>query len=354
MPVSVVVGGQFGSEGKGKVAHRIACDQRAAAVVRVGGTNSGHTAVHDGQTWALRQLPVSVLAPGTVAILPAGALIDVDIFLKEVRDLGLGPERVVVSADASVISDEDKAAERHAGLIQKIGSTGSGTGAALIRRISRQSSPPILASTHPALAPFIKKDPTHLMREMLNRKSWIVIEGSQGFGLSVLHGGYYPKATSRDTTAGTFVGEAGLSPLDINDVTLVIRAHPIRVAGDSGPLPGETTWKEIAANADLPPGYAELTTATKKIRRVGTFDPALVQRAVSANNPTRLVLNHFDYIDSEVRRGHFTETAKSFLVRIENSISRRINWIGIDPASFLSREEVFNERSVRQGLNKSA
>jgi adenylosuccinate synthase len=98
MPVSVVVGGQFGSEGKGKVALHIAERTGAAAVVRVGGTNSGHTAVGaDGTTHALRQLPVSVLAPNVVAVLPAGAIIDPDIFSHEVRKLGLGPDRVYVS-----------------------------------------------------------------------------------------------------------------------------------------------------------------------------------------------------------------------------------------------------------------
>ncbi len=65
MPISVVVGGQFGSEGKGKGAHRSACQEHASFVVRVGGTNSGHTVVDDAdQIWALRQLPASVLAPG--------------------------------------------------------------------------------------------------------------------------------------------------------------------------------------------------------------------------------------------------------------------------------------------------
>jgi adenylosuccinate synthase len=93
MPVSVVVGGQFGSEGKGKTALEIARRTKAAIVVRVGGTNSGHTAVDDkGTTWALRQLPVSVLAPGATAILPPGAIIDPDIFSREIDSLRLGPQ----------------------------------------------------------------------------------------------------------------------------------------------------------------------------------------------------------------------------------------------------------------------
>src|ERR1700730_17499081 len=138
MPISIVVGGQFGSEGKGKVALKIAQAEKAAAVVRVGGTNSGHTAVDSkGRTWALRQLPASVLAPDTVAVLPGGAIIDPEIFLREVDGLGLGPERVIVSPFASIITAADRDAERSSGIVSEIGSTGSGTGAALVRRMCR-------------------------------------------------------------------------------------------------------------------------------------------------------------------------------------------------------------------------
>jgi adenylosuccinate synthase len=135
MPISVVVGGQFGSEGKGKVALHTARDKNAAIVVRVGGTNSGHTALDDADVaWSLRQLPVSLLA-GATAVLPAGAIIDPVIFLGEVNRLGLSPERVIVSPFATLILPQDREAERSSGLITGIGSTGSGTGAALVRRM---------------------------------------------------------------------------------------------------------------------------------------------------------------------------------------------------------------------------
>src|SRR5438046_1040639 len=156
MPVSVVIGGQFGSEGKGKVALEIARRTGAAIVVRVGGTNSGHTAVDDaGKTWALRQLPVSMLASSVTAVLPSGAIIDPKIFFHEVEALRLDHHRVVVSPYASVISDEDKESERAAGLVDQIGSTGSGTGAALIRRIYRQRDAGILARDHEALQAYL-------------------------------------------------------------------------------------------------------------------------------------------------------------------------------------------------------
>lgn len=340
MPISVIVGGQFGSEGKGKVAHYIAVQQQASIVVRVGGTNSGHTAVDEhGTTWALRQLPVSVLAPGTKAVLPAGAIIDPQIFAREVQALGLGPERVIVSRYATVISEIDKQAEQAGGLVEGIGSTGSGTGAALIRRISRRLGPPILASEHPALQEYLG-EASRVMRDALDSKELIVIEGSQGFGLSLLHGGYYPKATSRDTTAGTFVGEAGLSPRDVKDVILVLRAHPIRVAGNSGPLKGETSWAEIAKAAGLPADYSELTTATRKVRRVGTFDPELVRRAIAVNNPTRIVMNHFDYVDRGVREGRFCFPALTFLESVERSIHHAIDWLGTSPSTFVERKSI--------------
>ena len=248
---------------------------------------------------------------------------------------------MIVSRFATVITNDDKRSEQNSGLTARIGSTGSGTGAALIRRISRQNNQAVLAADHPALKPYLE-DTGRFLRETLNRNRWIVIEGSQGFGLSLLHGGYYPKATSRDTTAGTFVGEAGLSPRDIEDITLVLRAHPIRVAGDSGKLTGETTWAAIAKRAGLPEGYCELTTATRKIRRVGAFDPRLVKRAIEANNPTRIVLNHFDYVHHAVRDHVFHVRALAFLKEVESKIEREIDWIGTAPDRFIERAQIGN------------
>ncbi|MDF0496075.1 adenylosuccinate synthetase [Bradyrhizobium yuanmingense] len=338
MPISVVVGGQFGSEGKGKVALAIAQEENAAAVVRVGGTNSGHTAVVDGRRWALRQLPAAVLAPSAVAVLPPGAIIDPEIFLREVDALGLGPDKVIVDPLATIISEDDRSAERSSGIIGEIGSTGSGTGAALVRRMMRHKET-MLAGSIEALSPFLR-DSTMFMRTVLDQGRWIVIEGSQGFGLSLLHGGYYPKATSRDTTAGTFIGEAGLSPLDVKDVTLVLRTFPIRVAGDSGKLPNETTWDVIAKGAGLPEGYCELTTATKKVRRVARFDAAIVKRAIAINRPTRIVLNHFDYIDPDIREHRFNANALSFLKKLEDDIDRSVDLVGTGPATLISRDVI--------------
>ncbi len=348
MPVSVIVGGQFGSEGKGKVALKTAVDRNARAVVRVGGTNSGHTAYDaNGRRWALRQLPACVLAPNTVAILPPGALIDPEIFAAEVASLGLCPSRVFVSPLASVIMRQDKEAEEHSGLKNRLGSTGSGSGATLVRRLQRESQT-ILAEHCDALRPFLKNTGPYL-RELLQKGARVVIEGSQGFGLSLLHGGHYPKATSRDTTAATFLGEAGLSPFDVDEITLVIRAFPIRVAGNSGELKGEMTWEAISKRAGLPPDYREFTTATGKIRRIGTFDASLVRSAIDANQPSKLVLNHFDYFDKGIRDGEYSEDAQRFLENsIEKAIGRRIDLVGTGPRELLDRSAIFAKQRYKR------
>ncbi len=333
MPVTVVVGGQFGSEGKGKVALHLARRQSAVAVVRVGGPNSGHTGVdRNGDTWALRQLPAAVLEPGTIAILPPGALIDPAIFLHEVAQLGLGPDRVRVSRLATVVTAADREAERASGLVEGIGSTGSGTGAALVRRMARRDGSGRLAGEQEELKQYLE-DTGPMMREFLNQGKRIIVEGSQGFGLSLLHGPEYPKATSRDTTAATFVGEAGLSPLDVDDVTMVIRAHPIRVAGQSGRLDQETTWAAVAASARLPHDFVELTTCTRKVRRVGCFTPGVVRMAIDANRPTRIVLNHIDYVDPDARTGCPGPPAIRFVEDVvERSLGVRVDWLGTGPA----------------------
>ena len=342
MPVSVVVGGQFGSEGKGKVALEIVRrDPTVAAAIRVGGTNSGHTAVGlDGQTYALRQLPAAAADRSVQVILPPGSYIDVAIFNGEVSRLGLSPGQVMVSPMSHIITSEHKAWEREANLSRAIGSTQSGTGAAVMATTARGATNFPLHSVHAEevkeLQPFLQ-DTASAVRRLLEDGKRVVIEGTQGFGLSLLQGGYWPKATSRDTTAAGFLAEAGLSPFDVDDITLAIRCHPIRVAGDSGPLSGETSWENIAAEAGITDDIRELTTVTARLRRVGRFDPEIVRRAIQANRPSRIVLNHLDYIDPPVSEGFLTAKARAFVEKIEADIGRHVDWLGIGRGHVMDR-----------------
>ncbi len=343
MPVSVVVGGQFGSEGKGKVVLEIARrSSEPVAVVRVGGPNSGHTAYDlAGRKHVLRQLPAGCVDRDVDVVLPAGSYIDVDVLMSEIEQLDYPRDRIRISGHARIITDQHKRWEASAGLAGAIGSTGSGVGAAVMASVARGAGNFELesfeAADHPDLEPFICDTSDHL-RGRFDAGHRVVVEGTQGFGLSLLEGGYWPKATSRSTTAAGALAEAGLSPVDVDDVTMVIRSFPIRVAGDSGPLVDETTWEDIAERAGRSDDLREYTTVTKRLRRVGHFDPVLVRRALAVNRPTRLVLNHLDYVGPQEDLDDPRSNVLLFVRRAQSNIGREIDWFGFSGLDVIEME----------------
>jgi len=333
MPVTIVVGGQFGSEGKGKVSLYVArSDPKVTTIIRVGGTNSGHTGYDsNGKRWQLRQMPAGCIDRNVDVVFPDGSYIDPDILNREIGELRYPRERVHVSPRASVILPEHRRWEATADLMPNIGSTGSGTGGAVLATVARGAKNfPLRSVQCEDCEPLsdLVRDPAPMLNRRLERKERVVIEGTQGFGLSLQEGGFWPKATSRCTTAAGALAEAGLAPGHVDDVILVIRTFPIRVAGDSGPLVGEISWKDVAeygnSNADL----REFTTVTRNLRRVGRFDPDLVRRAIVFNAPNRIVLNHVDYLgDKDVECLKVWQRFKE----IERSIEKRIDLIGLTP-----------------------
>lgn len=342
MPISIVVGGQYGSEGKGKVAQWLAREMGASTAVRIGGSNSGHTGIdRHGNRVVLRQLPTAALLPDVLCVLAAGSYIEPKLLSDEMRLVGLSPERLVIDPNAFVVSDLHRMEEATAGLYDRIGSTQSGTGAAVIQRIQRQDTS-ALASNNRLLRDFVRPV-TPLLREHLNAKERVIIEGTQGFGLSLLHSPHYPYATSRDTTAAGFLAEAGASPLDVDDVVMVIRAFPIRVPGPSGPLANETDWESVTASSGSKTPLLEHTSVTRRVRRVGYFDPSIVRQALLVNDPTRIVLNHCDYIDAHCAGLDELPPKSDFRVQeLECSIGRSFDMVGTSPSTLTLRNTVFS------------
>lgn len=341
MPISIVIGGQFGSEGKGKVALEITRQSKVpVTVIRVGGPNSGHTGYdRTGRKHALRQLPAACIDGNVDVVLPSGSYIDVDLLLREIEALRYPKERIRISEFARIIRPQHREWERKAGLVSAIGSTGSGVGGAIMATVAREAKNFELIShsalEEPRLQCFLDENLPYTLQAASKEGYRIVVEGTQGFGLSLLEGGYWPKATSRSTTAAGALAESGLSPIDVDDVTMVIRSFPIRVAGDSGLLAGETTWEEISRIAGRP--IREHTTVTGRTRRVGHFDYHLVRRALAVNQPTRLVLNHMDYI-GQLTDLKDTESAVSrFLNTVERKVSRKVDWLGFSHLGCVER-----------------
>ena len=177
------------------------------------------------------------------------------------------------------------------------------------------------------------------MRSTLNKGERLIIEGTQGYGLSLLHSQHYPYVTSRDTTAAGFLSETGLSPLDVDDVVLVLRAFPIRVSGNSGPLPQEINWDVIAAESGTGLGLSELTSVTRTVRRVARFEPDIVRQAIAANNPSRIVLNHLDHVDVNCTKANsLTKQAGRFVQEVESAIGKNIDYFGFGQCSWVNRQ----------------
>lgn len=328
MGVSVIVGGQYGSEGKGKVSYFWTKKMNAKICVRVGGSNSGHTIYDESNTrFAFRMLPTGCIIDGVTSVLPAGAYVDVPVLLKEIKVAGIEKNKLKIDPNAVVIKEEYKKEEMNIGLNERIGSTLSGTGMAVIERAKREKSV-LLAKNVDVLKPFLA-DTKSYMQRFLRMGEHIIIEGTQGYGLSNFHAKAYPFATSRDTTAAFFLAEAGVSPFDVEHIVMAIRAFPIRVAGNSGPLKNEIDWAVVSKESGAKEYFEEKTTVTEKVRRVARFDSELVKEAIEVNKPDVIVLNHTDYIDYANKNNmQLSGIQKDFVKNIEDEIGKKISYCG--------------------------
>lgn len=380
--VSVVVGGQFGSEAKGAVAgflaggdiepyrtnaYRVRAND-SVVCVRVGGPNAGHTVygrcptdcndAHrktagdeefvNSHPWRLRQIPVAAVTNPTAQLLiAAGSEVDMGVLRDEWNALNSAGYslrgRLNIDYSATLLEERHITEEVGSRLNSRIGSTAKGIGAARSDRLWRT------ADTMRELYDLMRAmgvllvDSTTFLTTRLEGGAHVVIEGTQGYGLG-LHTEYYPQVTSGDCRAIDFLAQAGLSPwsqvISDLDVWVVARTYPIRVAGNSGPLRGETSWNALG----LAP---EQTTVTKKERRVGEWDGALVRKAVEANgggdfNPrVRLALMMADYKIPELkgaRRVQDEETGKRLagLIReVEGEVRARVALVGTGPTSII-------------------
>ena len=111
MPITIVTGAQFGSEGKGKVAYLWAKEHNASVAVRVGGPNSGHTVKENDDAYVLRQLPTPALIPGNISILPPGAYIDVEVLSREIALVGATPQTLIVDPATAVVTEREREEE---------------------------------------------------------------------------------------------------------------------------------------------------------------------------------------------------------------------------------------------------
>lgn len=338
MSVTIVFGGQFGSEGKGKTAHYLAKKERADYCVRVGGPNSGHTVYRNGEKIIFRTLPTGIIEDHVTAVLPAGSYIYLPILREEMALAGVSEDRVLIDENAVIISDDFIAAEKRSNLRREIGSTESGTGAAVIARVERQKGAKLLARDFCELHTC---DTKKILRDACDAGKKIIVEGTQGFGLSLLHAKEYPYVTSRDTSAAAFLAECGLSPFDVENIAMVIRAFPIRVSGESGGLPNEIDWDILRDELGKTEDMTEYTSCTNCARRVARFDADVVTRSIICNRPNIIVLNHLDYVDDQVHDlPAISEKCEEFISAVEAQIGQRVSYFGTGVDTLFTRQEM--------------
>lgn len=323
--VDVLVGGQYGSEGKGHVAAYLA--REYGVLMRVGGPNAGHTVSTESGVYTYHHLPSGSRDTKAEILLGAGMTIRVSRLLSEISECGPLNGRLFIDPQAMIIEDADITAETE--LKDRIGSTAQGGGAASARRIMGRVPGKIrLARNIDELKPYVHPTADRLEIAYRQGKS-ILLEGTQGSALSIFHG-EYPFVTSRDTNVSGCLAEAGISPNRVRRTIMVIRSMPIRVghpdggSGESGPLKYEVSFETVAKQAARDPEQiraAEKTSTTRRDRRIGRFDWQQFRKACALNTPTDIALTFADYLHSD------------------NSNARRFEQLHIDTIKFIEEIE---------------
>ncbi len=350
--VDVLIGGQYGSEGKGNIVNYIA--REYSLLVRVGGPNAGHKVYSEPSPYTFHQLPSGTRSAEEARLLIGpGATIDLPVLMREVAECQVTSRRLSIDPHAMIISEQDKDNEKI--LTRTMGSTGQGVGSATARRIINRIPSKLiksldikkwgslvesvkLAQDVRELRPFIRES-CEVLEDAFRNGDKVFLEGTQGTGLSLYHG-YYPFVTSRDTTVAGCLSESGISANRIRKIVMVCRTYPIRVQNpkgkgrSSGPMMRELRWSEIERRSKHPEGAIEgkeVTSTTGRERRVGEFEWASLRKAASINAPTDIALTFVDYIDkinAKARRfDQLTQETIRFIEEIERVSSAPVSLI---------------------------
>jgi adenylosuccinate synthase len=334
MPAIVLLGAQWGDEGKGKATDLLG-EQVDYVVKYNGGNNAGHTIVIGGEKYALHLLPAGVLTPRVVPVIGNGVVVDLGVLFSEIDGLearGIDTSRLLVSANAHVIAayhtTVDKVGERFLGNA-KIGTTGRGIGPAYADKMSRigvrvqdlfdekilrqkvegaldlKNQLLVKAFNRKAMSvdavvdellghverlkPMVA-DVSLLLAGALDEGKVVLLEGGQATMLDVDHG-TYPFVTSSNPTAGGACTGAGIPPTRIDRVVAIVKAYTTRVG--SGPFPTEL---DDADGRRLREVGAEFGTTTGRPRRCGWYDAVVARYAARINGVTDFVLTKLDVL----------------------------------------------------------
>jgi len=327
MTCTILVGGQWGDEGKGKCITYFCTHDKPDIIVRAGvGPNAGHSVEYNGEKYGLRLTPSGFFNEDARLLIGAGVLVNPDVLKHEMEYLEKYDikERLSVDSNCAIITDKHMQTDKDSSyLSKKIGTTGSGCGPANADRINRTID---YAKDVDALKDYITDVPKEINEAIAEGKN-VFIEGSQGFGLSLYYG-TYPFVTSKDTCASTAAADVGVGPTKVDDVVVVLKAYITRVG--EGPFPTEMTPEEAEKL-----GLEEYGVVTGRKRRIGLFDKEFAKRSCMINGATQVALTCIDKLYPECYQANkyedLSQEARDYIEDIEESIGVPITIISTGP-----------------------
>lgn len=322
MPCTVITGGFWGDEGKGKIVSYLAVQDQPDICIRTGSVNAAHTIWHEGKRHALHMVPGAFINEKCRLLIAAGANIQLKQFFTEVEETNV-KGRIGIDHQASIIEEKHSVRDKTSGHLKGIGTTGWGVGPAIEERVGRTAK---LARDIPELQAYLT-DVAKEANEALNENKNLLLEGTQGLMLSLFHG-TYPYVTGRDTSASAICSEAGVGPTRVTEVLLVLKAFMTRVGG--GPLPGELSKEEAKKR-----GWFEIAAGTGRERRSASLDFETAKKAVMINGATQIALTKLDILYPECKGARdyskLPKNAQQFVDDIEKRIGIPIMLIGTGP-----------------------
>lgn len=324
LPCTIIAGGQWGDEGKGKISSFLSLKDEPSKIGRAGvGPNAGHTVRWKGEELGLREISCGFVREEARVLIGPGVLVNPEIVLEEIERTGI-EDRVGIDPKCAVIEqkhiDEDRGSEH---LESEIGTTGTGCGPANSERANRSVK---LAEEVDELQKFITDVPRE-MNEALENGERVMVEGSQGFGLSLFHG-TYPYVTSKDVAASSLAADIGIGPTNVDEVIVVFKSYISRVG--AGPFPTEIPQEKAEER-----GIVEYATVTGRRRRIGKFDFELANRSAMINGATQIALTNIDRLfdgnDGVQNYDELTEEARDFVEKVEKKVDVPVTIVSTGP-----------------------
>jgi adenylosuccinate synthase len=323
MPCTVIVGAFWGDEGKGKVISYLALNDKLDFCVRTGSVNAAHTVWMNGNRYALHMVPAAFIQEKCRLLIAAGANVHVGQFFKELEQTKIDPKRMGIDQMASIIEEKHSAQDKASAVNKGIGTTGWGVGPAVEERARRTAK---LARDIPELKPYLA-DATAEVNDGIDAGKQVLLEGTQGFMLSLYHG-TYPYVTSRDTGAAAICSEAGVGPTRVDNVLIVYKAFITRVG--AGPMPGEISMEEAKKR-----GWFETAAGTGRNRRSAPFDFDLARKNARINGATQAAMTKLDCLFPDCRNirkfEELPKDAKQFIEKVEEKTGVPVVLIGTGP-----------------------